>query len=100
MRRRQDIGGRPCLDEATQVQLGETIQWQNPESGNSGTVTPTRDGHTESGNYCREYQTTVTIDGKTENAYGVAVFEMAEKLKVQVAREAQKTKRLLVFPAI
>lgn len=35
-----------------------------------------------------------------ENAYGVAVFEMAKKLKVQVAREAQKTKRLLVFPAI
>ncbi len=58
--------------EATKAPLGETIHWQNPESGHHGTVTPTRDGQTESGRYCREYQTTVTIDGKTEDAYGIA----------------------------
>ena len=52
--------------------LGEPVTWNNPESGHYGTVTPTRDGTSESGNYCREYNETVTIGGKTEQAYGVA----------------------------
>ncbi len=52
---------------------GETIAWNNPESGNSGTFTPTRDGkNTATGEYCREYQTTVNVGGKTESAYGTA----------------------------
>ncbi len=46
--------------------------WSNPDSGHSGTVTPTRTYQTASGRPCREYQQTVTIDGKTERAYGRA----------------------------
>ncbi len=57
---------------ATKVPLGEEIEWQNPKNGNHGTVTPTRDGKTPSGRYCREYKTTVTIDGKTRDAHGIA----------------------------
>jgi surface antigen len=52
--------------------VGERIVWSNPESGNSGTITPTRDGADRTGNYCREYQTTVTVQGKTERASGTA----------------------------
>lgn len=52
--------------------VGETISWNNPESGNSGTVTPTRDGLSASGRYCREYQQTVMIGGQEEKAYGTA----------------------------
>ncbi len=52
--------------------VGETISWNNPESGNYGSFTPTRDGRTSSGAYCREYRTTVTIDGRYETAYGTA----------------------------
>ena len=58
--------------QATSVPLGQTVTWNNPETGNSGTVTPIRDGSTKSGAYCREYQQTVTIAGKTERAYGTA----------------------------
>jgi surface antigen len=58
--------------EAVRAPLGETIHWQNPNSGHSGTVTPTREGTTESGRYCREYQTTVLIGGKSEEAHGIA----------------------------
>lgn len=61
-----------ALDQAAQAPIGETITWNNPESGHSGTVTPVREGATESGEYCREFQQTVTIGGKTEQAYGVA----------------------------
>lgn len=52
--------------------IGETITWSNPESGHTGTVTPVRQGTDSSGNYCREYQSTVTIGGQNEKAYGVA----------------------------
>jgi len=52
--------------------LGETIRWNNPDSGNYGTVTPTKDGTSSKGNYCREFQQSVTISGRTEQAYGVA----------------------------
>ena len=53
--------------------VGETIEWSNPESGHAGTITPTREGMgTTSGNYCREFQQSITIGGKTEQAYGRA----------------------------
>lgn len=52
--------------------VGQTISWSNPESGNSGTYTPTRDGRDQAGNYCREYQSTVNIGGQSEQAYGTA----------------------------
>jgi surface antigen len=60
-------------EKAYQAPIGETIAWNNPDSGNSGTFTPTRDGkNTATGEYCREYQTTVNVGGKTESAYGTA----------------------------
>ena len=53
--------------------IGETIAWNNPDSGNSGSFTPTRDGTNKAtGEYCREYQTTVNVGGRTEEAYGTA----------------------------
>ena len=51
---------------------GQTSSWSNPDSGHSGTVTPTRTTYAESGEPCREYQQTVTIGGQTEEAYGTA----------------------------
>lgn len=52
--------------------MGQTISWNNPQSGNYGSYTPVRDGNDQSGNYCREYQSKVTVQGKTQNAYGTA----------------------------
>lgn len=52
--------------------VGETIAWNNPDSGNRGTITPVRDGYSQSGSYCREYRSTVTIDGRREEAVGTA----------------------------
>jgi surface antigen len=58
--------------KATTAPVGQTISWRNPDSGNSGTVTPTREGTAANGDYCREFQQTVTVGGKTEQAYGTA----------------------------
>jgi len=69
-------GDRAYHDRATQtayaIPNGETIEWDNPETGHAGSVTPTRTGRTNSGAYCREFQQTITIDGATERAYGTA----------------------------
>jgi surface antigen len=63
--------------EATQNALetaptGKSIAWRNPDNEHSGTVTPVKTYQTDSGTYCREYQQTVTIGGKEEEAYGTA----------------------------
>ena len=59
-------------NRAQAAPIGQSIAWNNPDSGNSGTVTPIRDGTSQSGQYCREFQQTVTVSGRTETAYGVA----------------------------
>jgi len=51
---------------------GKPVAWKNPDSGHSGTVTPTKTYQTAEGTYCREYQTTVLIEGKQERATGTA----------------------------
>lgn len=61
-----------AYDQAAEAPMGKTITWNNPETGNKGTVTPVREGTSGAGEYCREFQQTVTIGGKTEEAYGTA----------------------------
>ncbi len=52
--------------------VGEPIRWSNPDSGHYGEVEATREGRTGSGRYCREYQHSVVIGDKVQQAYGVA----------------------------
>jgi surface antigen len=52
--------------------VGQRIVWNNPQNGHSGTVTPVREGNDAAGNYCREFQSTVTIGGQPQQAYGTA----------------------------
>jgi len=54
------------------AKTGQTVSWVNPDSGNSGTFTPTKTYNSNDGQVCREYSQTVTIGGKKQNAYGVA----------------------------
>lgn len=58
--------------EAHSAPVGETISWNNPDSGNYGNVTPVRDGQDSSGNVCREYQQTIYVGGQQETGYGTA----------------------------
>lgn len=51
----------------------QPVAWSNPDSGNSGTITPVRTiQNTNTGELCREYQTSVTIGGRVEQGYGTA----------------------------
>ncbi len=72
-----DRADRAAMQQTTQSSLetapsGTTTEWRNPDSGNSGTITPQPAYETTSGQYCREYQQTIVVGGKTEDAYGTA----------------------------
>ncbi len=52
---------------------GGTVRWDNPDSGNYGSVTPTRYGtDSQTGERCSEYQSEVVIEGQAEYMTGVA----------------------------
>jgi surface antigen len=51
---------------------GTATTWKNPDSGHSGSVTPTHTYQTSNGAYCREFQQEITIDGKPQRSYGTA----------------------------
>ena len=51
---------------------GQAATWQNPDSGNSGSITPTKTFQSAGGQYCREYQQTITVGGEKHQAYGTA----------------------------
>lgn len=51
---------------------GKPMAWNNPDSGNSGTVTPTNTFQRADGSYCREYNQSINIGGRVEQAYGTA----------------------------
>lgn len=55
---------------ATTAPIGEIITWN--EGNASGHVTPTREGNSSAGRYCREFQHEITIGGKKEQSHGTA----------------------------
>lgn len=80
----QEIGR--SLDRADRLAMGQNAQysleytrsheitrWNNPDSGNSGSMTPTRTyQQATTGQYCREYRQTVVVGGRQQEAYGTA----------------------------
>ena len=51
---------------------GQVVTWTNPDSGHSGTITPTNTYQQADGSYCREYTQTVRVSGRNQQAYGRA----------------------------
>ena len=89
-----NIGAK--LDERDRLLLGETLQqtmehgptnsvgsWNNPDSGNSGTVTPTQTMLSANNQPCREFTTTVNIGGELSQAYGTACRQNDGSWKIQ-----------------
>ena len=58
---------------ATSGPLNDPIEWNDGTA--SGSVTPLRDGATDDGRTCREFQQEITVDGKRQRAYGTACRE-------------------------
>ena len=51
---------------------GTQGRWQNPDTGNAGTITPTRTYQLEDGTYCREFEQMVIAGGVSARTRGTA----------------------------
>jgi surface antigen len=61
---------------------GQSRRWYNPDSGNGGEVTPKAAYQNARGQYCREYQQSITVAGKSQQAYGTACRQADGSWKV------------------
>ena len=59
------------------VPIGETSQWSNPETGNSGSFTPTRAFLSRDGQPCRELTAVLSVEGEEHETQQTAC-QMAE----------------------
>lgn len=64
-------------------QTGQPTVWNNPDSGNSGSITPTRTYQLANGQYCRQYEQTITIGGEPQQSYGTACRQPDGTWKIQ-----------------
>jgi surface antigen len=51
---------------------GQTLPWSNPQSGNSGTITPKQYYQSSNGQYCREYTQSINVGGRIQEGVGTA----------------------------
>lgn len=63
---------RASSAERAAVSRNEQVTWSSPNSGNRGTIEPTRSYTNSDGYLCREYTHTVYVEGERETAKGVA----------------------------
>lgn len=62
---------------------GQPAAWKNPDSGNSGTITPTKTYQAASGQYCREYRQEIVVGNDKQQAYGTACRQPDGSWKIQ-----------------
>lgn len=56
--------------QATTAPLNQPVTWNDGNA--SGSVTAVREGTSNNGRYCREFQQTIEVGGKKEDAFGTA----------------------------
>jgi surface antigen len=66
-----------------QNQAGQASAWKNPDSGHSGSVTPTRTYQLANGQYCREYRQTINVGGEQQQGYGTACRQPDGSWRIQ-----------------
>ncbi len=62
---------------------GQPSVWNNPDSGNSGSITPTKTYQLANGQYCRMYTQTINIGGEPQQTSGTACRQADGTWKVQ-----------------
>ena len=68
---------RLYAEDAVQKSLGtsparQTSRWSNTDTGHTGTFTPVNTYRSADGLQCRDYDQSITIDGRTDDVYGTA----------------------------
>jgi len=63
--------------------IGQASVWNNPDSGNSGSITPTKTYQLANGQYCRHYEQTIQIGGEPHQTYGTACRQADGSWRIQ-----------------
>jgi surface antigen len=66
-----------------QNHTGQASVWNNPESGHSGSITPTKTYQLANGQYCREYTQTINVGGEPQKSSGTACRQPDGRWKIQ-----------------
>lgn len=68
-----DLDDQACIGQVLEyAPTNRVVQWSDPAQGAFYQVVPLNGYQPGPGRYCREYQTTVTIGGEMQQAYGTA----------------------------
>jgi surface antigen len=70
--RDRELQQRATMRALETTPSGTSVPWRNPNTGNSGSVTPVKTYQEPGGQYCREYQQVITVGGEKHMAYGTA----------------------------
>lgn len=62
---------------------GQSTEWTNPDTGNSGSVTPTKTYQLANGQYCRRYTQDITIGGEQHQTHGTACRDANGQWQIQ-----------------
>jgi surface antigen len=81
--RDKDLAMKQAQYSLENSQAGQSSQWRNPDSGNSGSFTPTRTYETETGQPCREYTQEILVAGEKHESYGTACRQADGSWKIQ-----------------
>ncbi len=72
-RARDSALAEATLRRALETQMsGTPVRWENPDSGASGTVKPTRTFKNHNDQFCREYESVEVLGVRTETTSGIA----------------------------
>ena len=66
------MAAQAAQDAFENGRTGEVRVWNNPDSGNSGSITPTKTYQIANGQYCRRYTQEITIGGEKHETHGTA----------------------------
>src|SRR5262249_5906620 len=81
--RDEQIAAVAAAPGLAQNRSGQTSAWNNPNSGNSGSITPTKTYQLANGQYCREYHQKSVIGGEPQTSYGTACRQPDGTWKIQ-----------------
>jgi surface antigen len=79
----KEMAARAARQAFENNHAGQTTTWQNPDTGASGSITPTRTYQIENGQYCREYTQEILVGGEKHQTYGTACRQPDGSWKVK-----------------
>lgn len=79
----KELAARNAAQAFEHARTGQASAWNNPDSGNHGSITPTKTYQLANGQYCREYRQEITVGGEAQQSYGTACRQPDGSWKVQ-----------------